>query len=223
MATPAPIKRSGIALVVEDQAEVRAGLVERLLAVFPDFRIVETASIRTARQWLDETTEAEQLNIALVDLGLPDGNGVEVVAMLARRCPAAIPVVATVYDDDNHLFDALSAGAQGYILKDANDADLEASLRAIARGEPALSPSIAQRILRHFHQRPATRVDDGILTARESEVLGWLGRGLTVRETARKLGLTEHTTASYVKLIYSKLNISKRAEAALEAQRRGLV
>lgn len=219
-----------IGLVVEDQPLVCAWLVDCLVAAFPEMTISNVASLRDARAWSEyhagRSGVAGVPAIVLVDLGLPDGSGVDLIAELAGRAPAAVPIVTTVYDDDNHVFEALAAGAQGYLLKDQPKDAIVAAIRAIARGEPTLSPSVAHRILRHFRQeaRPAAAASEkDVLTAREVEVLTWLGRGLTVPETARRLGLSEHTAASYVKIIYSKLNISSRAQAALEAQRRGLI
>jgi DNA-binding NarL/FixJ family response regulator len=217
-----------VGLVVEDQGLVCSWLVDCLVAAFPDMTVSSVGSLRDARAWtechLGRPGIASLPAIVLVDLGLPDGSGVDLIGELAARAPGAVPVVTTVYDDDGHVFDALAAGAQGYLLKDQTKEAIVAAIRAIARGEPTLSPSVAHRILRHFRQeaRPAASEKD-VLTAREVEVLTWLGRGLTVPETARRLGLSEHTTASYVKIIYSKLNISSRAQAAIEAQRRGLI
>jgi DNA-binding NarL/FixJ family response regulator len=221
--------RYEIGLVIEDQPLVCTWLVDCLVAAFPSISVASVATLRDARAWSDrhfgQAGAAALPAIILVDLGLPDGSGVDLIAELAGRAPGAVPVVTTVYDDDGHVFDALAAGAQGYLLKDQTREAIVAAIRAIARGEPTLSPSVAHRILRHFREeaRPATPCEKEVLTAREVEVLTWLGRGLTVPETARRLGLTEHTTASYVKIIYSKLNISSRAQAAIEAQRRGLI
>ena len=217
-----------IGLVVEDQPLVCSWLGDCLIAAFPDMTVSSVTNLRDARAWMEchvGRSGADGLPaIVLVDLGLPDGSGVDLIGELAGRAPGAVPIVTTVYDDDNHVFEALAAGAQGYLLKDQTKDAIVAAIRAIARGEPTLSPSVAHRILRHFRQvaRPAASEKD-VLTAREVEVLTWLGRGLTVPETARRLGLSEHTTASYVKIIYSKLNISSRAQAAIEAQRRGLI
>ena len=218
-----------IGLVVEDQPLVCAWLVDCLVVAFPDMIVSSVASLRDAHAWIEchlsRLDVASVPAIVLVDLGLPDGSGVDLIGELACRAPGAVPIVTTVYDDDSHVFDALTAGAQGYLLKDQTKDAIVAAIRAIARGEPTLSPSVAHRILRHFRQeaRPAAASEKDVLTAREVEVLTWLGRGLTVPETARRLGLSEHTAASYVKIIYSKLNISSRAQAALEAQRRGLI
>ncbi len=131
-------------------------------------------------------------------------------------------VVATIYSDDAHVFDAISAGARGYILKDEDEISLVQYLKRIERGEPPLAPSIAHRILAHFRSAAPTRPDEARLTGREIETLSLIARGLTVSEAAARLGLTSQTVASYVKVIYQKLNVTSRAQATREAIRRGL-
>jgi DNA-binding NarL/FixJ family response regulator len=217
-----PARRTG--LVVEDQTKIRTWLCAVLAQTFEDMDVVSAHDLRTARAWLkDHGRHCEGFSLALVDIGLPDGSGIELIKELAVRHPGVMPVVTTVYDDDGHLFEALAAGAQGFILKDEETDVLARSLRGIERGEPPLSPAVAHRILNHFRQAAQPARDAISLTGRETEVLSLLGRGLTIAEAAKRLGLTENTVAGYVKTIYQKLNISSRAEAALEAHRRGLV
>ncbi len=214
-----------IGLVLEDQPDTRAWMCEVMAAAFPAVPVAEAASLAEAQEWLLRRDGGAAV-VALVDLGLPDGSGVEFIRALVAAQPAAVIVVTTIFDDDEHLFDAIAAGAQGYLLKD-HDADATvARLRRMEAGEPPLSPSIARRIMEHFRAlppRPGALEPPVALTPRETEVLGLLGRGLRVAETARVLGLADHTVAGYVKAIYLKLSIASRAEAALEAQRRGLV
>lgn len=207
-------------LVVEDQSATREWLVGALDQAF-DIEIVAVDNLRGARESLQWRTP----DVALVDIGLPDGSGVDLVRELAREHPAATPIVTTIFDDDAHLFDAIAAGAQGYLLKDQDTAAFVEALKRIGRGEPPLSPSIARRMLEHFRTAPAPSPAEDLepLTARETEVLALLGRGLRVGEAARVLGISDHTVAGYVKTVYRKLNIASRAEAALEAARRGLV
>jgi DNA-binding NarL/FixJ family response regulator len=216
----------GYGLVLEDQPRIGAWLEQMLRASFPHIEVASASSLRTARAWLAgmrDDPRRPQVTIALIDLGLPDGSGIEFIMELQAAFPLALPVVTTVYDDDAHLFDALAAGARGYLLKDEEAASLSRALHNIQHGEPPLSPAIAHRILDHFRAPAKAVKDDAELTPREIEVLTFLGRGLTVPETARRLGLSPNTIASYVKTIYQKLNVSRRAELALEAQRRGLV
>ncbi len=213
-------------LVVDDHPAAGRWMEQALLEAFPGISVVWAASLEAGRQCV-----AQQLpQIALIDLGLPDGSGTELIAQLNQHDASIMSVVSTVFGDDAHLFDALGAGAQGYVLKDEAQPQLVRLLRGIANGEPPLSPSIARRLLQHFREAespadtvPADSADDVKLTAREAEVLTLLAKGYTVKRVADLLNITQNTTAGYVKTIYRKLNIRNRAEATLEASRRGLV
>lgn len=253
LSSPSP----GLALVVEDLPEVRGWLVEALRAAFIGIEVGQAGNLADARAWLQQRVSEPAcggLRMALIDLGLPDGSGIELVRELAERYPDVQTVVATIYDDDAHLFPALAAGAHGYLLKEQDLRALVRQLRMIDDGIPPLSPAISRRMLEHFRGLAEKRSGGSIhpagndqasddqmivlradgpgdsplppevsLSPRETEVLSYIGRGLRVTEAARVLGLTEHTVAGYVKSLYRKLNISSRAEAALEASRRGLV
>ena len=220
-----------LVLVVEDQPDTRAWLAGVVGDAMPGADVVSHERLGDARAWLSDlpASDRDRLHLALVDLGLPDGSGIELIRELADGFPQTLPVVATVYDDESYLFDAIAAGAQGYLLKDQDAEVLVHRLRRMEDGEPPLSPSIARRMMAHFRrpEEPALpsgpAAADGVLTPRELEVLALLGRGSRVPEAARRLGLTEHTVSTYVKIIYRKLRISSRAEAALEASRRGLL
>ena len=133
-------------------------------------------------------------------------------------------VVASIHDDDEHLFQALQAGAQGYLLKDHPTAWLAQQLQGIARGQPPLSPAIARRLLRHFHAAPAAQPHAACdLSARERDVLGLLAQGVRIADIGIALGISRHTVGDHVKNIYRKLNIGSRAEAALQARDLGLI
>lgn len=218
-------------LIVEDIAAVRDSLAQIAQAAFPHASVSACPNLRQAEQWLrehPEHTDGRQGElIALVDLGLPDGHGVTLVRALAELGTHCLPIVTTVFDDDVSLCTAVAAGAQGYLLKEHPPETLVRYLQRIKQGEPPLTPRMARRILACMQQwqaaHPQLNEEEVRLSPRETEVLGIIGRGLRVGETARVLGLTEQTVASYVKSIYRKLNISSRAEAALEASRRHLV
>ena len=214
------------ALVVDDLPAVRAGFVDLLRENYPQAQIFEAGRMAEAMHILQH----EAVDLLLVDLGLPDASGLELIRALAEQRPQARSVVVTIFDDDDHLFPALQAGAFGYLLKDRPKVELRAQLRRIQDGEPPLSPSIARRMVQHFARLNASPAPDDrereeqvALTERESEVLQLVGKGYTLPEIAGQLALSRHTVADYVKQIYRKLNISSRAEAALEAVRRGLV
>ncbi len=215
---PAPPPRR--CLLIEDQPSTRDWMLGVLGTAFPGLNIATAGTLKAANAWLD--AHAEGLWLAIVDLGLPDGSGIEIVKRLQARHPDILCIVATIYDDDAHLFEAIAAGARGYVLKDEEAELLVGYLRRIERGEPPLSPSIALRMLSHFRAPAAKADDDAGLSPRETEVLTLLARGLTVAEAARRLGLQPQTVASYVKVIYQKLCVSSRAEATREAIRRGL-
>lgn len=214
------------ALVVEDLPEVRTWLTEVAREAFPQLEVWAAGRRDEALNMID----SRPVDLALIDLGLPDGSGVDVVSAMRRRRPAALSVVVTIYDDDDHLFPALQAGAFGYLLKEQPREALINQLLRISQGEPPLSPSIARRVLSHFAQANAQRqvalrqIEDEVqLTERERDVLMRVAKGFTLPEIALQLGLSRHTVADYVKGIYRKLNVSSRAEAALEAVRRGIV
>lgn len=206
------------ALVVDDLADVRAWLADALREAFPGIDVALAANLGEAMAKLETSPQ-----IALIDLGLPDGNGTQLIEVLRKRDADTLCIVATVFDDDAHLFPALRAGAEGYVLKDRDRESLADMLRGIASGQPPLSSSIARRLLRHFQPPPQPADAGAALTPRETEVLRLTAKGLTLNEVAEALGLSRHTVSGYLKDIYRKLSVGTRAEAALEAARRGLV
>ncbi len=216
-------------LVVEDNREVRTGICEALPAAFQGMECVGVATVREAKRLLvGRRAEGRSFDLALVDIGLPDGSGVDVIRLIADEMPDTMPVVITIFDSDRMLFDALAAGAKGYILKSATMNGLIEQLRRIDAGEPPLSPQMAHRMMAHFRQfssyLPREDAEDTeTLTQREQEVLTLLGKGLTAQDIASVLAITRNTCTTHIKAIYRKLRISSRAEAALEADRRGLL
>ncbi|HET7525846.1 MAG TPA: response regulator transcription factor [Burkholderiaceae bacterium] len=208
-------------LLLEDLPEIRTWLKALVMQVFPAAQIVECARVHDALAQVS----AQKFDLALIDLGLPDGTGVDVVSALRESQPDTQSVIVTIHDDDDHLFPALQAGAYGYILKEQSRELITEQLQRISQGEPPLSPSIARKVIAYFaaQAKPqANALPHVQLTERESEVLLRVAKGFTLPEIGVQLGLSRHTIADYVKQIYRKLNVSSRAEAALEAQRLGL-
>jgi len=205
-------------LIVEDVRETRRWLCDIVRTAFPDCEIDEAATMRAG---LAATANGD-FDLALIDLGLPDGSGLEVLRSLCLVCPTTIPIVTTVMGDDASIVAALSAGAQGYLLKESPADLLTRHLLQLAEGIPAISPSVARRIMEHFRRTGPAASPDGELTAREREVLALIGRGLRNSEVAADLGMAESTVASHIKAIYRKLGISSRAEASWHATRMGL-
>lgn len=210
-------------LLLEDLPEIRRWLKALVAKVFPNSLISEAATVQDALSLV----AAIKFDLALVDLGLPDGSGVDVVAALRETQPEAQSVVVTIHDDDEYLFPALQAGAFGYLLKEQARELIAEQLKRMSQGEPPLSPSIARRVISYFAatSKPleATKNMPVVaLSERENEVLLRVAKGYTLPEIGTQLGLSRHTIADYVKQIYRKLNVNSRAEAALEAQRLGL-
>ena len=208
-------------LIVDDLASSRDWLARAATLAFPGIVITLANTLAQAIALADAAPP-----LALIDLGLPDGSGVELIERLHPQ--GTLCVVATVFDDDAHLFPALRAGAQGYVLKDQSPEALAGMLEGIADGRPPLSPSIARRLLQHFQPLAAASVGADIevtpaLTVRETDVLRLVAKGVSVAEAADLLELSRHTVAGYLKDVYRKLSVRSRAEATMEALRRGLV
>ena len=215
-------------LLVDDLADALVMLQSAILAAFGPVPCTLARSVRQALAVLDSAdNEGVCFDLALIDLALGDGSGLEVIAQLAQRQPSCAVVVASIHEGDEHLFQALQAGAQGYLLKDHPSDWLALQLQGIAQGQPPLSPTIARRLLRHFQvpvaahtpEKPATCC----LSVREREVLGLLAQGVRIADIGTTLGISRHTVGDHVKNIYRKLNISSRAEAALQARHLGLI
>ncbi|MBX3623688.1 MAG: response regulator transcription factor [Rhizobacter sp.] len=242
-------------LIVEDNPVARSFLCRVVRESFSDdIAITEAGDLETARRQVGlreakaGEIPADPFKLVLVDLELPDGNGMELLAELARY--PATKIVTTLYSDDDHLFPALQCGADGYLLKEDRFEVLVEELQKIVRGQPPLSPAIARRLLGHFRQGPGgtggaaeaalgsgsgfqssrpmalgrgAPLDHERLTPRESEVLTYLSKGFTIKEIANLMGIKWFTVNDHIKSIYKKLNVSSRAEAAVLASKQGLV
>ena len=204
-----------LALILEDMPESQEMLREVAEAAFPGIRVRCVANVSNALEMINYF----QFDLALIDLSLPDGEGKTVIEAMSAKSPDSMIVVATIFDDDDHLFPALRAGAQGYLLKDQAPEQLVKQLRGITEGHPPLSPSVARRLLDHFRDdQEATKVnapEDTLLTPREREVLVQLTRGISIADIGTVMNISRHTVGDHVKSIYRKLNISSRAEAAM--------
>ena len=205
-------------LIVEDVAETRRWLEEIVRVAFPDCHIHGAASVGDALA----DVQGGDFDLALIDLGLPDGSGLQVLRWLRENRPGTICVFTTVVGDDAHIVAALSAGAQGYLLKEQPAELLSRQLTQLAEGVPALSPSIARRIMEHFRMTGPAAGCDGDLSEREKQTLALIARGFRNSDAAETLGIAESTVASHIKAIYRKLGISSRAEASWHATRLGL-
>lgn len=208
-------------LIIEDQSSTRDWLLAAVKSAFPE------AECRLAVNAAEALERMEQpVDLALLDLGLPDAPGLSVLHQLRSRQPAARCVITTIFDDDEHLFAALKLGAAGYILKDQSREQLAEMLKAMLAGQPPLSPSVAKRLLSHFATPlaplPTVAANDS-LTEREREVLLLVSKGYSVPQAARAMAISPHTAHTHIKGVYRKLAVASRAEAVLAANRLGLV
>lgn len=211
-------------LLVEDDDATRARLAR---AVTEDAGLALVAAASSCADARAELARALP-DVLLVDLGLPDGSGIDLIRECkgaASRCEA---MVITVFGDEPHVVAAIEAGASGYVLKDGTNAYIAESIHALVNGGSPISPAIARHLLRRFRapappQPPAAGEDVPELTEREHEVLALLVKGFTFHEIGELLGISAHTVTTHVKHIYGKLAVRSRAEAVYEALQLGIV
>lgn len=229
MTTTLPQIKVGL---VEDQADT----LQRMVAVIGSSQSMQVqfsaASVREATAALSKFSP----DVLLVDLGLPDGSGLEVIALASRDHPECEVMVFSMFGDEERVLASIEAGATGYVLKDTPGLALDDAIRQVYCGGAPMSPGIARQVLRRLRGKrtdvesvevaagKTLREDDvPSLTAREAEILDLLSRGYTYSEVARLLSLTVHTIQSHVKHLYSKLSVHSRAEAVFEASKIGLL
>ncbi|MGW2222145.1 response regulator [Nonomuraea sp. NPDC001684] len=203
-------------LVVDDHPVVRDGL-SSMFARDPEFIVVGEASDGAEAVRLAETLAPD---VILMDLRMAGMDGVTAIGELARRGVPARVLVLTTYDTDSHVLPAIEAGATGYLLKDAPREELVRAVRSAARGEVALSPSVAARLVSRL-RTPAPST--GPLSQRELEVLRLVAAGHSNRKAAVRLFITEATVKTHLLNIYAKLDVNDRASAVAEAYNRGLL
>jgi DNA-binding NarL/FixJ family response regulator len=210
-------------LVVDDQALVRAGFV-KLLEPEPDLRVVGEAGDGSEAV---EAAARTRPDVILMDIRMPRLDGIEATRRIRAGSRAARVLVLTTYDLDEYVFDALKAGASGFLLKDAPADQLVAGIRVIAAGDALLAPQVTKRLIEEFATRPTPPPDGPAelaeLTAREREILTLMARGLTNGEIASELVLGESTVKTHVGNIFLKLGLRDRIQAVVLAYETGLV
>lgn len=220
-----PTRHSQIrVLVVEDEPEFMHRFSQ---AILDDRQLSLTAAVSTGAAAL-AMLSAETPDVILLDLGLPDMRGTEVIRHVANHQPECDVLVVTMFGDDQHVFEALEAGATGYLLKDSGLERIAASIHDVRAGGSPISPSIARRVLARM--RPPTGrspeqppPDDPVLTSREIELLKLTAKGLSFEKISELLEISPHTVVAHVKKIYRKLAVHSRGEAVYEATQMGLL
>ncbi|MDQ5852743.1 MAG: response regulator transcription factor [Chloroflexota bacterium] len=207
-------------LIADDHPLVRKGL-RSVLGTVPEFEVIGEA---TSGREAVERAAALQPDVVLMDLQMPGGSGIEATREIVGANPQIRVLVVTLFEDEESVFTALRAGARGYVLKDADEEDLVAAVRAVGRGEAIFSPSVAARVLSYFAtpRPPAPPQLFPTLTDREREVLSLIARGASNTAIARQLSLSPKTVGNYVSNIFGKLQVADRAEAIIRAREAGL-
>ncbi len=215
-------ERSGIIgrlriILVDDHEIVRLGL-RTLLARYGQFEIVAEAS--DAPEAL-AMVELHRPDVVVMDIRLPGKNGVEVTQEITELYPDVRVIMLTSYADEDVLFDAIAAGASGYVLKQIGSDDLVKALERVGRGESLLDPAVTQKVFQRVrqHARKAEDASFGALTDQEIHILSLITEGMTNKEIAGRVFLSEKTVRNYVSSILAKLDLQSRAEAAAYAVR----
>ena len=205
-------------LIADDHAIVRKG-IRAVLALEPDIVIVGETS--DGRQTVEQA-EALRPDIVLMDLAMPVMDGLEAIRQIAARNPSVRVLVLTSFATDDKVFPAIKAGALGYLLKGSDSEDLVQAIRQVYRGESSLHPTIARKVLKELNRGSEQPPASIPLTEREVEVVRLLAQGLTNREIAGRLVVSQATVHTHVSNILSKLHLATRTQAALYTLREGI-
>jgi two-component system response regulator DevR len=206
-------------LIVDDHEMVREGL-KAILVSEPDFTIIGDAS--NAAQAL-ESVERLRPDIVLLDVRLPDSSGVKVCQEITKRFPEVAVIILTTFTEEQLVAECIQAGARGYIVKDVERFDLKRSIRAVARGEAAIDSKAAVAVLSQLRRVPSQRSEPEPepLSAQQLVILRLIAQGLSSREIANQLYLSENTVKGYVQEILHRLGVKNRTEAVMMAVKQG--
>lgn len=202
--------------LLDDHELVRRGLAD-LLGLESDIEVVgEAGTMKDAMVRIP----AARPDVAVLDVRLPDGNGVEVCRDIRAEMPNVQCLMLTSYSDDEALFDAIMAGASGYVLKDIRGNDLVEAIRQISQGRSLLDPALTQRVLERLRQGEKHDELDDVLSEQERRILELIGDGLTNRQIGEQMHLAEKTVKNYVSSLLAKLGMERRTQAAAFVARR---
>jgi NarL family two-component system response regulator LiaR len=205
-------------LIADDHTLVRAGL-RALIDSEPGMKVVGEAA--DGAEAVDKA-RVLQPDVILLDLVMPRKDGIAAITEICGADPDARILVLTSYTDDEKVFPAIKAGALGYLLKDSEPQELLQAIRSVHAGEPSLAPTIARKLMRELQQPPDLPLAENPLSEREAQVLRLVAQGLSNREIADRLVVSERTVRAHVSNILNKLHLANRTQAALYAIREGL-
>jgi DNA-binding NarL/FixJ family response regulator len=206
-------------LIADDHTVVRDGLAA-VLSRRPDITVVGEAS-----NGVEAVEKAAQLHpdVILMDLRMPEMDGAEAMRRIREQDPEARFLVLTTFDNDEYIFEAIQAGAKGYLLKDASREDLFRAVAAVYRGESLIQPAVASRVLDRFVELSQRTVPGETLSEREIEVLRLMARGAANKEIAAALFISESTVKTHIANIFQKLDVNDRTEAVTTALQKGII
>jgi DNA-binding NarL/FixJ family response regulator len=207
---PGPAEQSINVFLLDDHEVVRRG-VAALLSAEPDLEVVGEAG--TAAQALARIP-ALRPDVAILDVRLPDGDGVSVCREIRSRLPEVACLMLTSFADDDALFDAVMAGAAGYVLKQIHGTDLVGAVRTVASGQSLLDPRSTARMLERLREQASKKDPLGALSEQERRILELIGEGLTNRQIGERMFLAEKTVKNYVSNLLAKLDMQRRTQAA---------
>ena len=202
-------------LIIEDLPDVAKWLSKIAMECLGIEEIAYANDLASAK----DIISTKQFSFALIDIGLPDGSGLDALKLIKLKNTQCLCVITTVFDDSETLFMALKQGADGYILKSEGSAELSNHLRGILKGKPPLSAAIAKKVLSAFTPSKL----EVKLSPREEQVLTFISKGYNIPATAKLLDISAHTASDYLKQAYKKLQVNNRADATLKAHELGLV
>jgi DNA-binding NarL/FixJ family response regulator len=205
-------------VLADDHPVVRAGL-SALLASLPDIEVVGVAA--DGHDAVKEVV-VQRPDVAVLDLQMPQLDGFGAIREIRRVAPEVAVLVLTMFDDEDSLFAAMRAGARGYLVKGAEQDEIDRAIRAVAAGEAIFSPGVAHRVLQYFATPPPVADPFPELTAREREILDLLAEGLRNSAIATRLGLSPKTVANHLSATFAKLQVADRAAAIVRARDAGL-
>jgi DNA-binding NarL/FixJ family response regulator len=208
-------------LIAEDHPLFRKGMTS-LLSSVPEFEVIGEA--KTGEEAVGRAADL-QPDVVLMDLQMPEVNGIEATRRILQESPSIRVLVVTLFEDDDSVFMALRAGARGYVLKDADEEEMVRSIRTVGQGEAIFSPAIATRVLAYFAASPQGGTPPQAfptLTDREREILHLIAQGHPNPSIARQLSLSTKTVGNYVSNIFTKLQVVDRAQAIIRAREAGL-